>query len=98
MPEPERVSYDSVMERDLYVLDLGAADDFPARLMLPSSNFACLLAWDARAASDAEIATLARKLLDAGAAYVCTWGPDCERVHDIIDAELIEPDRGWTTE
>lgn len=47
----------------------------------------CLLAWDATAAHDADIAALARKLLLAGCAYILCWGPDCERVHDVFDAE-----------
>jgi hypothetical protein len=91
--KPERVGYDDVKERALYVLDLDAAEDLPAPVGLPSAHFACLLAWDARVASDAEIARLARWLLDSGAAYVCTWGPDCERVHDIIDGEAAAGDR-----
>ena len=41
-----------------------------------------------------EVSRVVRKLLDAGAVYVCVWGPDCERVHDIIDEEAVglDPD------
>ena len=28
---------------------------------------------------------LIQKLIDQGAAYFCLWGPDCERMHDLID-------------
>jgi len=50
-----------------------------------------MLAWDARAASVDEISRVARWLLNAGAVYVCVWGPHCERVHDILDEENIGP-------
>ena len=59
-PNPQRVGYDRVTERDLCVLGLDAAEDLPARLRLTSA-LACLLAWDARAASDAEIARFASR-------------------------------------
>jgi hypothetical protein len=36
--------------------------------------------------------------LDAGAVYICSWGPDCERVHDIIDEEEVGPDPTVTTD
>lgn len=28
-------------------------------------------------------------LLDRGICYLCVWGPDCERVHDLFDAERL---------
>jgi hypothetical protein len=79
------------MERDLFAMSVSSPEDFPARLTLSSPRFACLLAWDASAASADSIGALARKLLDAGAVYICSWGPDCERVHDIIDEEEVGP-------
>ncbi|MEM7353891.1 MAG: hypothetical protein AAF657_24030, partial [Acidobacteriota bacterium] len=61
-------------------------------LSLPSPRYVCLLAWDARDVPADAIACFARKLLDSGAVYVCTWGPDCERVHDIVDEEDVDLD------
>jgi hypothetical protein len=40
---------------------------------------------DATSASDAQIASYAQASIAAGCAYVCCWGPDCERVHDAFD-------------
>jgi len=37
---------------------------------------------------------MVRTLLDAGAAYFATWGPDCARVHDLIDAERPQEEPG----
>ena len=48
-------------------------------------------ALDATSASAGELARLASNLLAAGAVYVCAWGPDCERVHDVVgDAVLVQ--------
>lgn len=52
---------------------------------LPSPHFACLLASDARGAPDTLLLALADHLLERGLAYFCAWGPDCERVHDLVD-------------
>ena len=49
-----------------------------------------MLVWDAENATDKEIAHLSNKLILAGCAYVCCWGVDCERVHDLFDAECVE--------
>jgi hypothetical protein len=56
---------------------------------LPSS-FACLIAWHSTNVSVSEIAALASLLLTCGAVYVCTWGKDCERVHDIFDEDIVD--------
>lgn len=91
MPDAELLGNYSIMERDLFALELDAPEAFPGTLRLSSPRFACLVAWDARGVEATRIAQFARKLLDAGAVYVCTWGPDCERVHDIVDDEEIGP-------
>ena len=65
------------------------------RLALPSGNFACLLAWDARDASPEAVTALVDPVLRAGASYFVCWGPDCERVHDIIDEMVSNPDNAF---
>lgn len=40
---------------------------------------------DATSASDTQIAGYAQAGVASGCAYVCCWGPDCERVHDAFD-------------
>lgn len=87
MPSLAKLAHDDVLERDLFVLDLPTPDAFPADLRLTTPRFVCLLAWDARSASAERISAIARRLLEQGAIYVCIWGPDCQRVHDIVDQE-----------
>jgi hypothetical protein len=86
----ERIGQHVVHDRALFVMDVQRPDEIcslPGRL---GKHFACLLVWDADVADDATIARVADALLRAGAVYVCAWGRDCERVHDIVDSVLVK--------
>jgi hypothetical protein len=83
--------------RDLYALNLrhykipsGAFEKIPG-------HFIACLAMDGAEASDEEIKAIASDLIQAGCVYICCWGPDCERVHNLIDQEdlLLHPTRPW---
>jgi hypothetical protein len=87
-------AFDSVMERRMFSLEIPSASALP-RLTLPTGNFACLLAWDARGASADVVSAVVEPLLRAGASYFVCWGPDCERVHDIIDEIVSSPDNDF---
>src|SRR5262245_20885304 len=83
-----RAGFDSSTERELFVLEIPDVADLPS-FRLPGPRFVCLLVWDAEEASDKSLAQVANWLLDKGAVYVCSWGSDCERVHDAIDTADI---------
>lgn len=85
--------FDSSIERRLFSLDASTAEAV-ASAPLPAGHFACLLVWDARGASVDTISSVVEPLLRAGASYVVCWGPDCERVHDIIDEIASHPNFG----
>jgi len=82
-------AHDATHGRRLFSLGLAQPSALPP-LDLPSDRFACLLAWDARAASTDDVTNLVEPMLRAGASYFLCWGPGCERVHDIVDD--IAPD------
>jgi len=67
------------------------------RLILrgPVSGEQLILAWDARDASADTVSTFVAPLLRQGASYFVCWGPDCERVHDIIDEMVSYPDNDF---
>jgi hypothetical protein len=73
-------------------LFLVKAPDLELRLDLrvASRHFVCFLACDASGIADSVISAAARNLLEAGAVYFCVWGPECERVHDLIDQVVRE--------
>ena len=76
--------YDTVFGRRLFSLAVDRPHDVSS-IVLPSPNFACFIAWDARDASVESVSALVEALLRAGASYFVCWGSDCERVHDIVD-------------
>jgi hypothetical protein len=83
---PNRAGFD----RDVFSISLDCLPSLPHSLNLPSPNFAMLLACDATRISDAEIQSFADLLINNGIAYLCTWGPDCERVHDLMDIAIVQ--------
>ena len=79
------VGRDESKGRSLFVMDLIRPDDMPELLAVPGPYFVCLLAWDARQASVAQISHVVERLQRSGCVDICCWGPDCERVHDVFD-------------
>ena len=93
----EEVGREAASGRRRFVLEAALPDDIPATLPLAGPSFVCLLAWDARQVSAAEVEAVAGRLLAAGCVYAVCWGPDCERVHDAFDeADLARrPSGPW---
>lgn len=85
--------FDTVRERWLFSIGLSSPSALPRPLDLPPGNFACLLAWDSRGVPPDAVSAFVEPLLRAGASYFVCWGPDCERVHDMIDEMVSSPGR-----
>jgi hypothetical protein len=64
-----------------FVTDFAALE----HIVLPSAHTVLFIAADARDVHTDTIARVAARLLASGLIWVCVWGPDCERVHDIFD-------------
>jgi hypothetical protein len=73
------------LDRRLLSLFVSGPSDVSSLIAHRKSHFACFLAWDTRDVSVQAISALAEVLFDRGLAYLCAWGPGCERVHDIFD-------------
>ena len=82
--EIEKCAFDEVTNRQLFALELSAPTELPS-FYLGSPHFGSLIAWDASQSSVEDVSALIGPLIKAGCVYFCCWGPDCERVHDIID-------------
>lgn len=89
MAKLEHVGTNRENERELYVLEVADPEELPLALPTVGKYSVILIVWDAMAVADQTIGCFARRLIDAGGVYFCTWGPDCERVHDLIDAEWV---------
>ena len=61
-------------------------------MKIPNLRFACLVACDFEAQAPAHVMSFARHLIDAGAVYVCAWGPGCIQLDDTVDYASVEKD------
>jgi hypothetical protein len=67
-------------------------------IALPPPHFVTLLVWDAHEASTEAVSLVVEEPFACGSSWLCTWGSDCERVHDIADeadaypSELASPE------
>lgn len=74
---------------EVYTLSLAGPAAVPQSIFMPSPKFTCLLAWNAAGLSVDVISQVLEKLLQLGCVYLCCWGQDCERVHDIADEIIV---------
>ena len=86
----ETMGFDDLFGRHQFLLSVGDVAEIPSGIVLPTSRFVCLVVWDAANVGDEEIAHLAQQLLHSGAVYVCAWGPDCQRVHHLVDVQAMD--------
>lgn len=78
-------SPDEIYDRQVFALNLLKISDLPHKLQLPSKRLFVLLACDATNIPDQMILRFSNKLIGQGMVVFCSWGPECERVHDLVD-------------
>ncbi|MDE3187406.1 MAG: hypothetical protein KGM96_07775 [Acidobacteriota bacterium] len=80
--------------RRFCVGNVPSVQDVAAVLDSISTHFVLFLALDATKVKNEVLQKIARALLDRGMVYLCAWGPDCERVHDLVDQQRapVEPE------
>lgn len=67
---------------------------WPTSPPLPSSRFRLFVAADTSEVSVDAVSEFASAALSRGMVYFCAWGPDCERLHDIVDEVIAKDDLG----
>jgi hypothetical protein len=90
MNEMIHLSEQDGLGRDVFYLSVPNFASIPSRFDLPSEKFLLFIACDSDELSTSEISDWVEQIVDNGVVYVCTWGKDCERVHDIIDEVCVE--------
>jgi hypothetical protein len=71
------------------ILHISDIESVPSNLKMPTPHFKCLFVCDARRIEANKIDRAMSKLLNQGMVYLCAWGPECERVHDIVDEIVV---------
>ena len=75
---------------DGYVFEVYSTDHLAIPERLESRFFSLALLVDGTRYSNEEVIDFAGKCLRRGICYLVAWGPDCERVHDLFDEEVID--------
>lgn len=70
--------------RQLVLVEAGSAAELSDWQKLPSKHCVCLIIWDAPE-DELELKKVVKRLLAAGAVYVCTFGRGCERLEQMVD-------------
>jgi hypothetical protein len=77
--------------KEVFLCALDSLEQFERELRSTSKHFGLLIVTDASGLADETLFDLAKTLISKGLVYLCTWGADCERVHDRFDdAELAK--------
>jgi hypothetical protein len=90
MAQVFHVGRSEVAGRDLFAMALPDFASMPDSLSLASGHFVAFLAADAAGVDVTILREFSLGLLRAGCVYLCAWGADCERVHDVFDGECLE--------
>ncbi|HMD09597.1 MAG TPA: hypothetical protein VKH63_18850 [Candidatus Acidoferrum sp.] len=72
-------------ERVFYLCPTDSKENLGEKITLSNADFGLFVAMNANGVADERILQGAKLLLSKGLACLCTWGPDCERVHDRFD-------------
>ena len=89
--QPRRIGLDPISNREIFHISLDSSTTAFDVSCLAGQQFVCLLVMDATGTPVAELRQLCSHLLNGGCAYLCTWGPGCEQVHDLMDEEIVGP-------
>jgi hypothetical protein len=71
--------------KTVFLVPCDSISELPHKIGPTSKYFGLLLVADTRGVDPSLIEGIATQLLEAGLVYMCAWGPECERLHDIFD-------------
>jgi hypothetical protein len=70
--------------RDLFFCGIASPADVGV-VKWPPPHFVALLVWHADGVSTEAVSGVVEELFSRGTSWLCTWGKDCERVHDVAE-------------
>jgi hypothetical protein len=83
------IATNAVSERPIYLLNVPKFDDLVNAFETNGEYFGLFVVSDSSRVSIDSISDVAESALRSGLVYLCAWGPDCERVHDIFDEVIV---------
>lgn len=86
---------DDYLGRSVWLAEVETLREWPAKVPQELGYFVLFLALDGRGVDTDEVYRFARLAIGQGLVYLCAWGDECERVHDIFDEvpEIFDPSK-----
>lgn len=75
----------NVRGRALFGGHVHGAASFAAEVIRPGEHFVLFVAMDTCVLPEKSLASVAATAVRAGASYICCWGPECSRFHDVLE-------------
>jgi hypothetical protein len=102
MTAPVVEALGSHFERRLLLAAVDSLQEAAQTVESMEGPFVLFVAADTREVSAEEVNDFARGAVQAGMAYACAWGPDCDRVEVAVDLAFIDDEEqfaarpGWS--
>ena len=90
MKQINNFNHRDILGRELFLISTDELSDIFPLPEKENSNFALLLVMDGRKELVGDLDNIPQHLIEEGLVYVCTWGEDCNRIHDIFDEVVIQ--------
>jgi hypothetical protein len=78
-------------DRRLHLLELETPEALADHVLGFDRHCAVLVAWDALDTTRDTVVTLSQSLLDQGAVSICSWGRECQFVHEVLTETIVGP-------
>lgn len=92
MVTPQPLGFAPLFEREVLLISLPSLESPFSWSSSPKRPFACFCATDAHSVPVEVLSKFCSRVIELGCAYLCAWGPGCERVHDAMDEEAMGDD------
>jgi hypothetical protein len=85
----EKLKRKDNFERDIILISISNIEEFDFKALPQLSRYFTLFIANNKEVITEKYSTKADELIKSGLVYLCTWGNDCERIHDIVDEEIV---------
>ena len=85
----EKINSKDNFEREIILISVSDIEEFSLDELTELSKYFTLFVVNNKKVIIDKYFEKASELIKSGLAYFCTWGNECEKIHDIIDEEVV---------
>lgn len=75
--------------RNIFLISVSSIKEFDITRLAQNSKYFTLFIANSEEVIIEEYSKKAKKLIESGLIYLCAWGEECEKIHDIFDEENV---------